>query len=65
MEEAVDFIFKDLKIMIDGMLPSAMENSDDHDHLKTNVPEEKEIIKCFDDLRTVINKIKIPVSDSW
>ena len=55
MREAVDFVFKDMKIMIDGMLPSINE-----DLLKTDYTLPKDMTKCFDDLRNIITSIEIP-----
>jgi len=60
MEDAVDFLFKDLKIMIDGILPSINENIEGKEDLKTDFKVPDDISKCFDDLRKVISTIEIP-----
>ena len=60
MEDAVDFIFKDLKIMIDGILPSISENIEGKEDLKTDFKVPDDISKCFDDLRKVISTMEIP-----
>merc|ERR1719422_1580592 len=46
--------------MIEGMLPNAIQNDDNHEDSKTDFQVPEEITQCFEHLRTVISTIHIP-----
>ena len=52
-------IFQDLDIMLDGILPEADQEKTDDRHYPDS-PLQEEIQKCCDEVRSVINNMKIP-----
>ena len=59
ISDFVQGLFKDLNVMIDGILPDDLDVKDIKEEAK-ETKECQEISSCFDDLRSFVEKLEIP-----